>query len=263
MGRSFGFVEGGFGGHGCVSGKMSENSETWKLPAEIEARLGEGTYGPQRAIFEGGNLLLILHEPPTPNDSKRQAALILRKADGEWSAKDDADGAGKLRSLLKRYGDLLAECEQAYEVASSATDLFKLLERLAPLNRATTNLAAALQAAREACKDDKFLIGMRDQSNEVSRSFDLLTGDSRLALDYRIARNAEEQGERTDQMAEAQHKLNVLAAFTFPVMALATLLGMNLTHGLEERTPVLFWSVLASGVVLGFLVKAWVMKGKR
>lgn len=242
---------------------MSSSNRNWKLPPEIEARLGEGTTGPQRVVFEAGHLLLVLHEPPGPDDSKRQGKLFLRDQSGGFSTEATPDGKAELRELLERYRAKLMECEEMYEKANTATDLFKLLERLAPLNRSSTNLAAALQAARERVKDDKFFINVRDESHELSRSFDLLVADSRLALDYRIARNAEEQAERTDQMAEAQHKLNVLAAFTFPVMALATLLGMNLTHGLEEKSPALFWTVLVAGIGLGFAVKAWVMNGRR
>ena len=63
-------------------------------------------------------------------------------------------------------------------------------------------------------------------------------------------------------MATAQHKLNVLAAITFPVMAVATLFGMGLIHGLENRSPYLFWCIFALGFVMGIITKRWV-SGKR
>ena len=241
---------------------MARLKYSWSLPPEIEVRLGETSYGPQRSIYEAEHLLIILHEPPQESERERKAILFLRRPDGSFHCNGHPHGESKLRGLLERYRTLLSECEQLYESAMTASDLFKLLEQLAPLNRSSTNLASALQAAREYARQDKFLISMRDESNEVSRSFDLLTADAKMALDYRIAKNAEEQAERTEQMAEAQHKLNVLAAFTFPVMALATLMGMNLTHGLENRSPVLFWSALGVGVVIGFIVKGWVMRSR-
>lgn len=241
---------------------MARLNHSWKLPRSIENRLGETSYGPQRAIHEEDHLLVILHEPPAPDELERNPALFLRTPDGQWSCNGYAHGESKLRSLLERYRTQWAECEGMYETAKTASELFKLLERLAPLNRSSTNLANALQSARESAKQDKFLISMRDESNEVSRSFDLLTADAKLALEYRIAKNAEEQAVRTEQMAEAQHKLNVLAAFTFPVMALATMFGMNITHGLEARSPELFWGALAGGIGVGFLVKSWVMRGR-
>ena len=245
-----------------ISFRMARLNHSWRLPPAIEARLGESSYGPQRAIYEAEHLLIILHEPPEAEDRERKSTLFLRMPDGSLHCNGHPRGESKLRALLERYREQWADCERLYETAGSASDLFKLLERLAPLNRSSTNLAAALQSAREACKQDKFLISMRDEGHEVSRSYDLLTADARLALEYRIAKNAEEQALRTDQMTEAQHKLNVLAAFTFPVMALATLLGMNLTHGMEARGPEFFWTVLAAGVGVGFLVKMWVMRGR-
>ncbi|MFN2427979.1 MAG: hypothetical protein ABR587_16200 [Candidatus Binatia bacterium] len=65
---------------------------------------------------------------------------------------------------------------------------------------------------------------------------------------------------KSAEMATAQHKLNVLAAVTFPIMALATVLGMNLTNGLEERSPFLFLTVLTIGVLIGRFVRRWVIR---
>ena len=59
-------------------------------------------------------------------------------------------------------------------------------------------------------------------------------------------------------MTLAQHKLNVLAAVTFPVMAVATLFGMGLVHGLENKPPYLFWFIFVIGFVMGMLTKRWV-----
>jgi Mg2+ and Co2+ transporter CorA len=61
-------------------------------------------------------------------------------------------------------------------------------------------------------------------------------------------------------MALAQHKLNVIAAITLPVSAMAALLGMNLVHGMEGRSPVWFAIVAVVGLALGLGVKMWVGK---
>lgn len=242
---------------------MTFSDPSWVLPPEIEARLGGETLGPQRVIAEAGQVLIVLHEPPGSGDSSRRGAYFLRDVSGRLTAPGNPDGAAGLKELLERYRQLFHECDKVYDAAVSAKDLFQLLERLAPLNRTSTNLASALQWAREACKEDRFLIRMRDESHELSRSFELLTGDARLALDYHIARNQEEQARRSVEMAESQHKLNILAAFTFPVMALATLMGMNLNHGLGTRSAVVFGSVLGVGIALGFFVKGWAIKRRR
>ncbi len=71
----------------------------------------------------------------------------------------------------------------------------------------------------------------------------IILADAKLALDYRIAQSAEVQMAKATEMTAAQHKLNILAAATFPLMAVATFFGMNLVHGFESA-PGLFWVVL-------------------
>jgi len=239
---------------------MKRKALNWTLPPEIEARLGEGTYGRQRALFEAGHLFLVLHAPPAPGTLERETMLFLRKPDGQLLCNGFEGGEHKLRKLITDYRARWEECDKEYDSADSAEDLFKLLEKLAPLNRASTNLANALQAARDFVKQDKFFIGLRDESYEVSRAFDLLVADAKLKLDYRIAKNAEAGAVKSAEMARAQHKLNILAAITFPLMALASILGMNLRHGMEEQSPALFIIMLASGIAIGLLVKRWVSK---
>jgi hypothetical protein len=237
---------------------MQRPTPKFALPTAIEARLSERSYGRQRAICEDEHVLVILHAPPRDGSLERETVLVLRRPDGALVADDGSDGAERLRRLVTDWRTHHDACDKEYDDAESAEQLFRLLERLAPLNRASTNLAAALQAARDGAREDKFLIGMRDEGYEISRAFDLLVVDAKLKLDYRIAKNAEEQSANAQAIATAQHKLNVLAAITFPIMALATVLGMNLTHGLENRPESLFFAVLALGVTIGLFVKRWV-----
>ena len=48
---------------------------TWNLPEAIRVRLGQSTYGRQRAIVEEGHLLLVLHKPPGPDDRGREVCF--------------------------------------------------------------------------------------------------------------------------------------------------------------------------------------------
>jgi Mg2+ and Co2+ transporter CorA len=59
---------------------------------------------------------------------------------------------------------------------------------------------------------------------------------------------------------KAQQKLNVLAAWTFPLMTLAAVFGMNLRGGFENLPEIYFWLIFAAGIVLGMMAKAWVMR---
>lgn len=239
---------------------MSRKRRSWQLPPEIEARLGEGSYGRQRSIFEGGHLLIILHDPPGTEELDRDEVAFLREKDGKYLCDGFDGGEQKLRKLIASYRVKWEACDELYDKAVDAEGLFNLLEMLAPLNRASTNLANALQSARDYVKEDKFLIGARDEGYEMSRAFDLLLTDAKLKLDYLMAKNAEAASAKADEMAIAQHKLNILAAITFPLMALAALMGVNLTHGLEDKSPVLFYVMLAFGFGIGFVVKSWVTK---
>jgi hypothetical protein len=239
---------------------MKRKQYSWQLPEEIELRLGETTYGRQRAIFEAEHLFIVLHTAPENDGPERACILFLRTPDGKYLCNGNDGGEKRLRRLLASYDDLFEKYDGLYDESSSATDLFRLMEVVAPVNRAAIHLHSALQSARSHVKGDTFLIAMRDEAYEVSRNLELLLGDAKLALDHRIARNTEAQAEKATEMALAQHKLNILAAVTFPLMGIATLMGMNLVHGFEKWPPSLFWGVVATTAIVGLLVKVWVTR---
>ena len=241
---------------------MARPTYGWRLPPAIERRLGTDTYGRQRAIFEDGHLLLILHEPPKPDEDTRRPRVFLRTPQGEVQCNGQPEGEAKLRRLLASYQKVFETHDDACDSATTAAELFHVLETVLPVNRASTNLHHALQSAREQVGDDRFLIAVRDQAYELSRSFDLLVADAKLTLDYRIARNSELQTAQAAKATDAQHKLNILAAITFPLMALATIFGMNLRHGLEDKTAALFWLVFGGGLLTGMLTRVWVTASK-
>ncbi len=239
---------------------MRRRQYDWQLPEEIELRLGDATYGRQRAIFEAGHLLVVTHAPPVPESTTREHVVFLRPPDGRLLCNGKPDGEPRLQQLLSAYRKIYEECDAALDAATGATALFDLLERLTPLNRASTNLYNALQSARALVREDQYLIAVRDEAYEISRCFELLLADAKLALDYRMARNAEAQAGKAGEMAQAQHKLNILAAVTFPLMALTAIFGMTLRHGLEGKGPWLFWSVFGCGFALGICTMAWVIR---
>lgn len=240
---------------------MSRPNFNWKLPAAIEARLGKASYGAQRAIHEDDHLLLVLHEPPAPREPERTSAVFLRQPAGKWLYQGADNGEFALRQLLDRYRQRLAELDQHHAKAVTADDLFRILDLAMPLARAAANLRDALQSAREAVKADAVLIDLRDEAVGLARGLELLLADARLALDYRLARQAEEQVLAAQAVSRAQHKLNILAALTLPLMTLAALFGMNLPSGLESGRAPLFWALAASGLGLGLASRAWVKAG--
>ncbi len=232
---------------------------TWNLPDAIRIRLGQSSYGRQRAIIEDGHLLLVLHKPPGPDDRSREGVLFWRNPGGEWQFNRGGPGPGSLKRHVQSYVDIEAKLTTDYEKATDLTVLFDLMEALTPLTRAARNLHQALQAAREAIKGDTFLIEMRDQAYELERNLDLLQADVQHAIQYRAARKAEEQARLSEQALHASHRLNILAALFFPLTALASLFGMNLAHGFSEHKPAIFWLVFAVSCALGLAMKSWVL----
>jgi hypothetical protein len=232
---------------------------TWTLPDSIRARLGQTTYGRQRAIVEEGHLLLVLHKPPGPDDESREGVLFWRPPAGEWQCSRSGPGQGSLKRHVQSYAELEAKLVQDYEKATDTSLLFDLVEALTPLSRAARNMHQALQAARDAIKADTFLIEMRDLAYEVDRNFDLLLEDARNAIQYRTAREAEEQGRLSREALAASHRLNTLAALFFPLTAVAGIFGMQLDHGLDPRSPMIFWAIAVVSVGLGFGMKSWVL----
>ncbi len=233
---------------------------TWNLPDAIKRRLGQTTYGRQRAIVEEGHLLLVLHKAPGPDDGTREGVLFWRTPAGEWQASRGASGAAAVKRHIQTYHDEEHRLTQAYEQVPGIAGLFDLLEALTPLVRAARNMHEAVQAAREAIPGDAAMIEARDLAYEVSRNLDLLLEDTRNAVQYRTAREAEAQAKLGQEALRASHRLNTLAAMFFPLTAMASVFGMNFGHGLPTNQPAIFWAVFAVGVSLGFFMKSWVVR---
>jgi hypothetical protein len=232
---------------------------TWNVPESIRARVGTTTYGRQRAIAEEGHVVLVLHKPPVGDEKNRIGELFWRTPGGDWHWNHGASGPNAVKRQVQAYADLETKLEEESEKADDLRALFDLLDKLAPLARAARNQHLALQAAREAVKGDVLLIELRDRASDVERSLDLLVEDVRNNIAYRTAREAEQQARVSQAALRASHRLNLLAALFFPLTALASVFGMNLAHGFNRESPIVFWIVFITGVALGFAIKWWVV----
>lgn len=234
----------------------------WELPQEIKQRLGQKEAGKQRAMVAENHLLLILHKVPKQGSRKRTGIFFWRPPDGSWKCSGGGEGLGKLRSHVKAYSDAEQALTAHYEQAATAADYFHLLENIGPLSRATANLSSALQAAREAISHDRNIIDLRDAAIDLSRTLELLYDDTKNALDYALAKQAEEQARLSQKSVRTAQRLNILAAIFLPLTALSSVFGMNLHSGLEDQSISLFWLVLIAGIFLGFATRDWVLRGK-
>lgn len=232
---------------------------TWSLPEAIRTRLGTSTYGRQRAIVEEGHLLLVLHKPPGPDDDKREGVIFWRSPSGDWQFNRGGPGPGGLKRHVQSYAEIEAKLTADFDQATGLSTLFDLVEALTPLLRSARNMHAAIQTAREAIKGEPALIEARDSAYEVERTLDLLLEDVRNDIQYRTARQAEEQAQFSKAALQASHRLNTLAALFFPLTAITSLFGMNFSHGLSQGSPGMFWLVAFIGVALGLGMKSWVV----
>lgn len=230
----------------------------WNVPEQIRARLGEQA-GRQRAMSAEGHLVIVLHAPPGPNDDHRVGRYFWRNPEGQWSSDVLGGGPNALNRHLQEYAERLDELEQQDLDASSAREYFAVLAQLTPVQRSSRNMHQALQQAREMCPEDRLLINCRDQAYEVERRAELLQADVKSTLDLAIAIRAEEQADAGRRMSQAAHRLNILAAFFFPIATLSAVFGVNLTHGFEQEfAPYAFFAVLGVGLLLGFVITAFI-----
>lgn len=226
----------------------------WNVPEEFARRLGDKV-GRQRVMAADGHLLLVLHEPPRPDETERVGRPLWRDPDGEWRSRGVGDGPQVLKRHVAEFVVQLDALETLWEEASTATDHYLMLRTIAPLHRTIRNLYAVLQEARTQAPDDREIINARDSVGEIERTIELLYGDVKSGMDFMIAYQAEQQAEQSRNMAVAGYRLNLLAAAFLPITALAAVFGMHLTHGLEGiGSPVYFWGLLGVGLAGGLLL---------
>jgi len=226
----------------------------WDVPREFRERLG-AKVGRQRAMFEDGHLLLVLHAPPEPGEDERTGRFFWRRPDGTWTASALGSGVAALHKHVEEYADVVADYDQREERAATATEYFSVLGGLTPLLRAASNLHQVLQEARRLSPEDKDILNARDRAYEVERNAALLHDGARNALDFIVAKRAEEEARSARRAATAAHRLNLLAAFFFPIATLSALFGANLVHGLEQVWPPYpFFGIVALGLVLGVMI---------
>jgi hypothetical protein len=230
---------------------------TWDVPASFRDRLGDKV-GRQRAISAEGHLLLVLHKPPKANESERQGRFFWRKPDGSWLSTDLGPGANALGKHLGEFSDLVEKFDRLEDNATTVDEMFRIIEAMSPLHRTSRNLHAALQEARTQVSGDRDLINFRDRAYEIERAAELLLSEVQTALEFALAKKTEEQTAAAHQMALASHRLNLLAAFFFPIVTLCSIFGVSLNHGLETVVPApfAFLAVIAIGLFLGIVLSS-------
>ena len=233
----------------------------WKIPSALQIRLGANTTGRQRALVADDHLMLVLHEVPRHGQRERRGVYFWRAPDGAWRSSAESSGIPTLAEHVNDYGQAADELETKYQAARIAKDYFALLEEVAPIVLAATNMYSALHSGREALPDTAELIGVRDTAGDIVRSLELLYTDAKNALDYDIAKSSEEQAMLGEEAVRSGVRLNILAAIFLPLSTVTGMLGVNLTLGLESAPVWASWSLFGLGLVVGLIVRGWVMRG--
>ena len=225
----------------------------WDIPQELRAHVADRV-GRQRALISDGHLLIVLHKVPAAGKPERKGTLFWRKPAGEWVASETGGGLQVLHKHIEAYDSAVDAQEAEFEKADSAAEYHEVLQAISPLHRAANHMHAVLQTAREAFRDDAKLGSMSDWAYDMSRAADLLHTDARNAIDYELARQSSVQADASRRLGVAANRLNMIAALFLPLMALASVFGMNLRSGLDQDHPLTFWAVVAGSTLLGFLV---------
>jgi len=231
----------------------------WTLPQTIRDRLGHAV-GRQRAMVADGHLLLLLHAPPQPDETHRVGRVYWRDAAGTWRATAGlGSGATAFQRHLDEYDAAVEHLTDDEDAASGSAAYFEVIRRLGPIHRAAGNLHRTLQAARDALPGVRELIDLRDRSYEIQRKAELLYEVAKEGLEFEVAQHSEQLAEDGYRMSISAHRLNVLAAFFFPIVTLASIFGMNFDFGGEPlRLPLPFFVILGLGLAFGFLLRGYV-----
>lgn len=228
-------------------------TETLKLPTHfgLEPELREqlsSRPGHQRCIEGAGELLLVIHEVPRPRIPERDALFFWKRHDGSWM-QEAGRGLSGLSDLLDRYAKAIDGHEEVIDEADTAAEIFRILRHSGPLSRSSRNLVAALEQVLAADPDDREIRSFRDRAREIERAAELLNTDGRVALEFWQAERSEEQARAGARLNRIAFRLNLLAGFFLPLVALGGIFGMNVN--LPDFVKPLFWVILFCGLLVG------------
>ncbi len=175
--------------------------------------------------------------------------MFWRSPDGEWKSNGMGSGISALQSHVTEFNDRALKLEEDENRALTAEEYFHIRREISPIYRSAQHMSVTISRAYELLPDDRGLLICRNLATSVERAAELLKEDATHGLEYFMAKQAETQ-------ALASHRLNLIAAIFFPILAFASIFGMNLDHGFENKTPILFWMVVVIGIVTGLMLKA-------
>ncbi|MCW1883726.1 CorA family divalent cation transporter [Luteolibacter flavescens] len=233
---------------------MSKSSEFPYLPAgfDLEPELLDqlsNRPGAQRCVIGRYELLLVVHAVPKCGSPDRDPILFWRRGDDVWVDSSGKRGLLKIGELLDHYARVIDKYEDVIDEADTAQEVFELARAAGPLARATRNLAGAIEQTLANDEDNRDLRNYRDRAREVERAAEQLAQDARLTLEFWKAEHSEEQQATAEKLNQIAFRLNLLAGFFLPLVALGGLFGMNVD--LPDFVDGWFWLIFCGGLAMG------------
>jgi Mg2+ and Co2+ transporter CorA len=205
--------------------------------------------GNQRCVVGRDELLLVVHEVPKPGVPERDPLIFWRRGEGAWLDYAGGKGLRRLGDLLDRYAKVIDDKEELIEEADTAAEIFELVRAAAPLSRSSRNLMHAIDQAAAHDEDNRELKSYRDRIRELERAAEQLNHDARLTLEYWKAERGEAQQASAEKLNKIAFRLNLLAGFFLPLVALGGLFGMNVD--LPDFVQGWFWVIFFGGLFTG------------
>lgn len=243
---------------------MSKCADFPYLPSgfELEDELSDqlsNRPGNQRCVIGRDELLLVVHDVPKPGVTEREPLIFWRRSDDLWVDYAGGKGLKRMSDLLDRYSKAIDSNVELIEEADTAAEVFALARAAGPLARASRNLAIAIEQTLANDEDSRELKSFRDRSREIERAADQLNQDARLTLEYWKAERSEEQQASADKLNKIAFRLNLLAGFFLPLVALGGMFGMNVK--LPEFVSGWFWVIFFGGLTTGGIL-VWMVSRK-
>ena len=162
---------------------------------------------------------------------------------------------------LQAYREKIHGLDSELEKAMGPKKYFAIMQEIQPVLRSARHLMEAMQAARQARRDETALIGLRDLAASLERGADLVAGDAKAGMDFSLAKSAQEQSEAAHRSNLEASRLNRLVAFFFPLATLVSFFSMS--DAAKVLTRPSNWIVVVLGIICGALVLGIVTRGRR
>ncbi len=207
--------------------------------------------GSQRCVRSAREMILVLHDVPEPGIPERKARFFWRDQNAHWHGAEKPK-LTELHELLDAYARAIDVHEAVVDDADTAEEIFSILRHSGPLLRSSRNLHAALVDASVHSPKDRELRTLKDRAQENERAAELLHADANVALEFFRAVQAEEHAKNSEQLARLGFRLNLLAGFFLPLVALGGLMGMNVNLPAFVKDG--FWAIFFWGLLFGSLI---------